>query len=110
MREQEAPEAVRQHDLAAVQVAGEDQVPAALFDVVERTREVAQQDPEGRIREVEPARAVAQPRPRVDAGKLDAHAAQLDVNRAVEEQRAARKLPKLDRLREGIAREGEVVV
>ena len=87
------PGAVGHDDLAAVEMAGEDQIEAARLDEVERSREVAQQEPKIGIRGREAARPVGEPRAGVDAGELDPLAVDLDLGRRVEEQRPALELP-----------------
>src|SRR5581483_538639 len=93
-------------DLARVQVPGEDQVPPASRNRVEGAREVAEQDPEPGVRLREAARTPREPRARVDSGQLDV----ADPHALVEEQRAVLERIQLDRPRERVARDGEVVV
>ena len=72
MGEQQPPAAVRDHDLAGVEMTGEDQAPAARRCEVERAREVAEQEAEGGVRRREAAAAPSEPGARVDARELDA--------------------------------------
>ena len=112
MREQELAEAVRQHDLAGVQVAGEDQVPAARLGRCRARAESGRAGCAGRRRGRRSRwGASAEPRARIDAGELDAPAAQLDdLDGRVEQQRPVLEPAELDRTRERVARDRVVVV
>ena len=103
-------EPVGEHDLAGVKMTGQDQVPTSGLDPIERTREVAEQDPQigGCGREATLARV--DPRARIDTGQLDRPAVQLDLDRVVGEERAVREASQLDRPGERVARDRQIMV
>src|SRR5215218_4672190 len=109
MGETQLPEAVRNADLAPVQVACEHKIEHAGRHLVDHVREVAEEDAKVgfgiceslRMRAPTPIRAW------VDADDLHAAAAKLDNPRVVFEQHGLPELVEGGRLREWIATERE---
>src|SRR4051794_27205236 len=71
-QEKPVPAPVWKDDLARVQMAGENQVPASVLDAVEHPWEMAEQQPERCLGRPEAARTLFDPRARVDPRDLDA--------------------------------------
>ena len=115
VREPELAAGEREHDLARVQVSGEDEVERPGRDAPHDAREVAEEDAEVGLGVGEPLRVGDAPcvGAGLDADELHAPARDLDVDRLVAEQRHVLELLEhggVDPLGEGIAAVREVVV
>ena len=112
MGEPEPPAGVRNANLTSMEMAGEDEVEDARLKEVDHLREVAEENAQIglRVGQALRLRATQTTGARIDAGDLDLPPAQLDRLRVVHEEPGRRQVGKLDGAREGIARDGQVVV